>query len=82
MNPWNKHTRKLTKMMKIKNIFLSGIAVATMAAAMLLAMVSCGGKGGDERIIAVSIQPQRYLLEQLVGDHFKVVCLLAQGSNL
>ena len=54
MNPWNKHTRKLTKMMKIKNIFFSGIAVATMAAAMLLAMVSCGGKGGDERIIAVS----------------------------
>ena len=81
MNLWNKHTRKLTKMMKIKNIFLSGIAVATMAAAMLLAMVSCGGKGDDERIIAVSIQPQRYLLEQLVGDHFKVVCLLAQGSN-
>ncbi|MGN1246141.1 MAG: metal ABC transporter solute-binding protein, Zn/Mn family [Muribaculaceae bacterium] len=68
-------------MIKIKNIFVTGIALAALAVTMLLAMASCGGRGTNERIIAVSIQPQRYLLEQLVGKHFKVVCLLAQGSN-
>lgn len=53
---------------------------AIMFVAVILA-VSCGGKTDDERIITVSIQPQRYLLEQIVGNHFKVVSLLTQGSN-
>lgn len=32
-------------------------------------------------VLAVSIQPQRYFLEKLVGDKFDVLCMLAQGSN-
>lgn len=32
-------------------------------------------------ILAVSIQPQRYFLEKIVGDKFDVLCLLTQGSN-
>ena len=52
-----------------------------LATLIVAVMTSCGGRSSGERIIAVSIQPQRYLLEQLAGDHFKVVCLLAQGSN-
>lgn len=68
--------------MKIKTIFTTSIAIAALAASLLMALLaSCSGSRRSERIIAVSIQPQRYLLEQLAGDNFKVVCLLAQGSN-
>ena len=44
-------------------------------------LTSCGARSSTERIITVSIQPQRYLLERIVGKHFKVLCLLPQGSN-
>lgn len=31
--------------------------------------------------LAVSIQPQRYFLEKIVGDKYEVLCMLSQGSN-
>lgn len=70
-------------MLKIKNIFITVFAAIAAAGVLLLMslLTSCAGSGNTERIIAVSIQPQRYLLEQIAGDHFRVVCLLAQGSN-
>lgn len=52
-----------------------------MALVFAVVAVSCGGGRPTERIITVSIQPQRYLLEQIVGDRFKVMCLLSAGSN-
>lgn len=63
------------------NIALAGVAAIIVALGAMIGITSCTSGGGNERIIAVSIQPQRNLLEQLAGDHFKVVCLLAQGSN-
>lgn len=35
----------------------------------------------DKPVITVSIEPQRQILEQLVGDRFDVVTLLARGSD-
>ena len=32
-------------------------------------------------VLAVSIQPQKYLLEKIVGEKYTVTCLLAQGAN-
>ena len=35
----------------------------------------------QEPVLAVSIQPQRYLLEQIVGDRYQVVCMLQEGTR-
>lgn len=32
-------------------------------------------------VLVVSIQPQKYLLEKIVGDHYQVICLMEQGAN-
>ena len=32
-------------------------------------------------VLAVSIQPQKYLLEKIVGEKYTVTCLMAQGAN-
>lgn len=60
-----------------KNIIY--IAVATIIGAM---MMLCGCDPVPSKpVLAVSIQPQKYLLEKIVGDKFDILCLLAQGSN-
>lgn len=49
-----------------------------------LAMAACSVKNGDtaeKPTITVSIEPQRQILEQLAGDRFDVVTLLARGSD-
>lgn len=54
------------------------LLVATMS---VIGAVSSCSPMATKPIIAVSIQPQRYFLEKIVGDKFDVLCLLAQGSN-
>ena len=50
--------------------------------AAVLIVVATGCKRGEaSRTIAVSLQPQKWLLEQLVGDRYKVECLLTEGAN-
>ena len=47
-----------------------------------LLVYSCqSDDAANSRVIAVSIQPQRYLLEQLTAGHFDVVCLLQDDAN-
>lgn len=51
-------------------------------ALMLLAVTLGGCRPAQERpVITVSIEPQRYLLEQIVGDRYEINCLLAEGAN-
>ena len=45
-----------------------------------LFLTACS-KGADKQSIAVSIEPQRYLLEQIVGDRWEVVTLLDRGAD-
>lgn len=54
-----------------------------MAAMLVSLLVSCTGKDGaaDTRTLAVSIEPQRYVLEQLVDSTYTVVSLLSRGAN-
>lgn len=47
-----------------------------------LSLISCNKKVNDEKpILTVSIEPQRYFLEQLVGDKYTVNCAIPAGSN-
>lgn len=56
--------------------------IAAMAG-ILLAMASCRNKAAlpPQPVITVSIEPQRWLLEQIVGDKMEVRTLLARGGN-
>lgn len=58
--------------------------IRTIVAAMLVSLlVSCAGKNAatDAKTLAVSIEPQRYVLEQLVDSTYTVVSLLSRGAN-
>lgn len=52
-----------------------------LSAIALLCLCACSNSGTDLPAIAVSVEPQRYLLEQLAADNFKVVTLMKPGSN-
>lgn len=61
-----------------KLLFLSGLCIA------LAAIVSCSTKSNSETdtaTLAVSIEPQRYLLEQIAGPKWNVISLLDKGAD-
>ncbi|MCH5215526.1 MAG: zinc ABC transporter substrate-binding protein [Muribaculaceae bacterium] len=58
-----------------KKIALVGVIVVGMI------FVSCVSTHESKPTVAVSILPQKYLLERLVGDKYNVVSLLPQGTN-
>lgn len=44
--------------------------------------VSCNfSKTEKEKVLTVTIEPQKYFLESIVGNHYKVECLVASGAN-
>lgn len=61
---------------------LSFLTVMAAAIAALMSLVlSCSMQGREEKAVTVSIQPQKYLLEAIVGDKLKVRSLLSAGSD-
>lgn len=55
-----------------------GLACALLALSMLWACTS--GPLETKPRIAVSVQPQKYMLEQIAGKHCDVICLLPEGA--
>lgn len=48
----------------------------------VVAITACIGKDPQQRpTVTVSILPQKYFLEKIVGDRYEVKCLLASGGN-
>lgn len=49
---------------------------------LIIALTGCNqSKTNDVRILSVTINPQKYFLEQIVGDKFEVNCIVPSGSN-
>lgn len=46
-----------------------------------ISLLSCTGNEPQRPVLAVSIEPQRFLLEQIAGDKIDIVCLLQEGVN-
>ncbi len=63
----------------MKKMFRLTLSVLAMA----FLMLSCGKAENDDnrKVLAVSLEPQRYLLEKIAGDNFRVVSLLSNGDN-
>lgn len=63
----------------IKSRLTALAATATLTAAVL---VGCASKHDDGRqLLAVSIEPERFLLEQIAGPDYRVVTVLDPGAN-
>lgn len=65
----------------MKTLRFNSIILAAAVAVILLAAAACGSKSGDKPIVTVSLQPQKYMLEQITGDKIDVRCLLSNGGN-
>jgi len=64
--------------MKLKCSYLASAAVLTL----LAAGAGCKSSDADSRpMLVVSIEPQKYMLQQIVGDDFNVVTLMPNGEN-
>lgn len=64
--------------MKRNLLALSLICVSVAAVALL---VACSGTVQKKRMITVSILPQKFMLEKIVGDKFEISCMLNEGNN-
>lgn len=47
----------------------------------LFLLLSCVVKQMDERIVSVTIEPQRYFAEQIAGDKFAINCVVPSGQS-
>ncbi len=52
-----------------------------LAAACVLALSACSRRAAEKPVLMVSVEPQRAVLERLVGDEFEVASLLGRGSD-
>ncbi|MCM1336637.1 MAG: zinc ABC transporter substrate-binding protein [Candidatus Amulumruptor caecigallinarius] len=57
------------------------MVLVAVTAAMMSLVISCSMQGQEEKSVTVSIQPQKELLEAIVGDKLKVRSLLASGGD-
>lgn len=49
---------------------------------LLISLASCGADNREQRnLIAVSIEPQRHIVESLAGDEYEVMTVLDRGAN-
>ncbi|WP_455634533.1 metal ABC transporter solute-binding protein, Zn/Mn family [Parabacteroides sp.] len=52
-----------------------------ISALFVLILMACGDKRTDERIVSVTIEPQRYFAEKIAGDKFTVNCVVPAGQS-
>ncbi len=63
---------------KRKEFYILPLLLAAITAMVLTA---CGGQVKHKPMITVSILPQKFMLEKIVGDKFEVSCMLNEGNN-
>lgn len=58
------------------------IVKSVLSAVAVLLVVSCGNKASEDKtVLAVSIEPQRQILEQIAGPGFHVETILGRGAD-
>ena len=67
--------------MKVGIDYLHRFKVVLVAALCAVLLHSCVGNVPESPVITVSILPQKYFLEKIVGDKFTVSCMLNEGNN-
>lgn len=57
------------------------IGAKILILSVVITIVGCSHKSSDRPVLTVSIEPQRYLLEQLAGPAYSITTLLESGAN-
>lgn len=52
-----------------------------LSAFLLFILTACGNKQTNEKIVSVTIEPQRYFAEQIAGDKYKINCVVPSGQS-
>lgn len=52
-----------------------------ISALFILLLTACDGKQANERIVSVTIEPQRYFAEKIAGDKFTINCVVPAGQS-
>lgn len=47
----------------------------------LFLMVACRGKQPDEKIVSVTIEPQRFFAEKIAGEKYTIHCIVPSGQS-
>ncbi len=69
------------KLLVNKHIRHSRLLISLSAILLCVIAVSCSSRKTDEHTLVVSLEPQRAILEAIVGDRFTVTTLLPSGAN-
>ncbi len=70
--------KKIAIVKKINLIFCFLTLILTVSWGFV---AGCTGAPPEQKIVTVSIEPQKYILEQITGDKVQVRCLLSDGAN-
>ncbi|MDR1403176.1 MAG: zinc ABC transporter substrate-binding protein [Tannerellaceae bacterium] len=54
---------------------------SAIVVALLLSLTGCNGRQGNEKIISVTIEPQRYFAERIGGDKFTIHTVVPAGQS-
>ncbi len=73
--------RQIKSMFSLSFNHLRFFIVSLAAAAAMSVLSGCKGNDGSKRLLIVTIPPQKYFLEQIVGDKMEVRSLLSQNAN-
>ena len=65
--------------MKSHSFIISLLVICSITAVWII--TGCGAAPSERPIVTVSIEPQRYILEQITGDRVQVRSLLTEGAN-
>lgn len=47
----------------------------------LMVLAACGGKQTDEKVVTVTIEPQRFFAKKIAGDKFTINCVVPSGQS-
>ena len=73
---------------KSKNCYLCELKTVSMKQTSIiitflfsLLLTACVNKQADEKVVTVTIEPQRYFAEKIAGDKFKINCVVPTGQS-
>lgn len=52
-----------------------------ISAMLAMLFVGCSEKGTSERLVSVTIEPQRFFAERIAGDRFEINCVVPAGQS-
>lgn len=70
--------KNITIVKKVNLIFCLLTVILTVSWGFV---AGCTGAPPEQKIVTVSIEPQKFMLEQITGDKVQVRCLLSDGAN-